>query len=252
MRLEYPNAFKDVFGKNIKVQFCVFHLNKLILKEFNDSLKVGKIKKWTLMHYHNMYKLFNIFYDRNFELNILKRFMKNFENLKIKLNNEKVKDYVKKYNLKIKSFEKQKAKVILIIERKMMKVFRKILHDKRNLRKRQSKTLKPRSVESAKEIFNQLSDEKNIYPKKIIKRIERIKKNFEYFIASDTEVLTNNKLEGFFGATLKKFRKKSRKCLLSFTALLKRKRAKQQGISFFRKFTIEDLAKIFTLLNFFR
>ena len=28
MRLEYPNAFKFFFGKKIKLQFCVFHLNR--------------------------------------------------------------------------------------------------------------------------------------------------------------------------------------------------------------------------------
>ena len=77
------------------------------------------------------------------------------------------------------------------------------------------------------------------------------KENFEYFIASEGEVLTNNKLEGFFGATLKKFWKKNRKSLLSFSALLKRKRAKQEGREYFRKFTVFDLTQIFTVLSLF-
>ena len=177
--------------------------------------------------------------------------MEHFEDFKKNLTLEKIKFYVEKYKIKVKNPEKQKQKVMEIIEKKLMKSFRKILHDKKNLRKRQGKTLKVRTIESAKQIFSKIYHQKNIYPKKIKKRIERIKKNFDYFIASGGEVLTNNKLEGFFGATLKKFRKKSRKSLLSFSALLKRKRAKQEGKSYFKKFTIFDLAKIFSALSFF-
>lgn len=251
MRLEYPNAFKDVFGRKIKLQFCVFHLNKLILKEYRESLKVGKKVKWSLMDYYNIYLLFNIFYNRNFELKRLKKLIEHFKQFKLNITDEKVKFYVDKYNIDYKTFERQKQEVIEIMEKKLVKSFRRILHDKKNLRKRRGETLEVRTIESAKKIFARVYSEKNIYPKKIQKRIERIKKNFEYFIASRGEVLTNNKLEGFFGATLKKFRKKSRKSLLSFSALLKRKRAKQEGIRYFRKFTIFDLAQIFNVLSLF-
>lgn len=251
MRLEYPDAFKSVFGRKIKLQFCVFHLNKLIMKEYRDSLKIGKTVKWTLMHYCNMYCLFNIFYNRTFELNVLKKFMKNHKNFKKNITADKIIILVDKYKIKAKTFERQKEKVIEIIEKKMMKAFRKILKDKRTQRKRQKKTLKVRSIESAKKQFDVVYNQKNIHPKKIIARIEKIKKNFEYFIASGGEVLTNNKLEGFFGSTLKKFRKKMRKSLVSFSAVLKRKRAKQEGISFFRKFTIFELSQIFSTITFF-
>lgn len=249
MRIEYPKAFKEIFGRKIKIQFCVFHLNKLILKEYRDSLRIGKSVKWTLTDCYNMYKLFNIFYDRTYELKQLEKFMKHFENFERKLIKEKVDSYVKKYNIKGKSIEERKEKVIEIIEKKLMKAFRKILHDKRNLRKRRAGRLQARDRESAKKTFDQSYKEKNIYPKKIRQRIEKIKVNFDYFIASDGEILTNNRLEGFFGATLKKFRKKSRKSLMGFTALLKRKRAKQEGIEFFEKFTLPEIAKIFTVVT---
>ncbi|MFH1275661.1 MAG: hypothetical protein ABIH82_00960 [Candidatus Woesearchaeota archaeon] len=251
MRLEYPNAFKDVFGKKIRLQFCVFHLNKLILKEYQESLKVGKKIKWTLMDYYNMYSLFNIFYNRNLELKRLKKLMENFKQFKANLTNEKVKFYVNKYKVNYKTFERQKQEVIEIMEKKLMKSFRRILHDKKNLRKRRKETLLVRSIESAKKIFAKIQQEKSIFSKKIQKRIERIEKNFEFFIASEGEVLTNNKLEGFFGATLKKFRKKSRKSLVAFSALLKRKRAKQEGMEFFRKFNVFDIAQIFAALSLF-
>ena len=251
MRLEYPNAFKFVFGRKIKLQFCVFHLNKLILKEYAETLKYGKSVKWTLMDKYNLYLLFNIFYNRSFELNRLKKLMNHLENFKMKLTKKRIIFYVKKYKIKLKTYELQKRDVIKIIENKLLKSFRKMLHDKRNLRKRRKTTLLIRSTESASKIFEMIKQQKNIYPQKIQKRINRIEKNFEFFIASEGVVLTNNKLEGFFGATLKKFRKKSRKSLLSFSALLKRKRARQKGMNFYRKFTIFDVARIFLACAFF-
>jgi len=245
MRLEYPNAFRFVFGKKIKLQFCIFHLNKLILKEYGETLKIGKSINWTLMDKFNMYSLFNIFYNRSFELNILKKLMNHLENFKKKLTAKKMLFYVNKYNIKLKNPKLQKRDVLKIIENKLLKSFRKILHDKRKQRKRQAKTLKIRSIQSASEIFEKIKYQKKMYPQKIQERINRIERNFEFFIASGGEVLTNNKLEGFFGATLKKFRKKSRKSLTSFSALLKRKRARQENIEFFRKFSIFDMLKIF-------
>jgi len=251
MRLEYPNAFRSVFGRNIKLQFCVFHLNKLILKEYAETLKFGNSIKWTLADQYNMYSLFNIYYNRSFELNRLKKSMSHLENFKMKLTEDKVSFYVEKYNIKLKTYELQKRDVIKIMETKLLKSFRKMLHNKRNLRKRRKVTLQVRSIKSATQIFERIKQQKQIYPQKIQKRIEKIEKNFEFFIASEGEVLTNNKLEGFFGATLKKFRKKSRKSLLSFSALLKRKRARQEGMDFYRKFNIFDMAKIFTACAFF-
>ena len=251
MRLEYPNAFRSVFGRKIKLQFCIFHLNKLILKEYAEVLKFGKSIRWTLTDKYNMYSLFNIFYNRSFELNQLKKLMNHLENFKMKLTEEKTIFYVEKYQIRIKTYELQKRNVIIIMERKLIKLFRKILYDKRNFRKRKKSTLTPRSIESATKVFEEIERQKLIYPVKIQKRIERIKKNFEFFTASESEVLTNNKLEGFFGATLKKFRKKSRKSLLSFSALLKRKRARQERMSFYHKFSILDIAKIFLACAFF-
>lgn len=251
MRVQYPKAFREVFGRKIKVQFCVFHLNKLILKEYKDSLKVGKHTKWTLTHYYNMYTLFNIFYDRTFELKQLKKLMAHFENFKANLTTQKVMYYTNKYKIKSKPYEIRKSKVIEIMEKKLIKAFRKITHDKKNLRKRRKTNLSARDPESAKEVFEKVYEMIDIYPKKIRERIEKIKNNFEYFIASEGEILTNNRLEGFFGATLKKFRKKSCKSLMGFKALLKRKRAKSQGIQYYRKFNLYDIANIFSVLTLF-
>ena len=251
MRLEYPSAFESVFGKKIKVQFCIFHLNKLILKEYQDCLKVGKSVKWTLMHYYYLYTLFNIFYNREDELKILRSMIDNYSSFKKKLTSEKINHYIKKYKINLKDESKLKEKVEEIEQKRLIKKFRKILHDKKNERKRNKQTLKVRTIESAKEIFEKIFERKSIYPEKIRKRVVKIKEKFDYFTASNGEVLTTNKLEGFFGATLKKFRKKCSRSFLSLTSLLKRKRARQEGIEFYKRFTIFEIAKMFAAILFF-
>jgi hypothetical protein len=251
MRLEYPSAFQEVFGRKIKLQFCVFHLNKLILNEYNDCLRIGKKTFWTITEYFNLYTLFDVFYDRSYELSFLKKLSKNFESFKEKLTIEKIEMYAVKYELNVKKFDTKQKKVIEIIEKKLLKAFRKMLHSKKLERKRKKNNLIVRSVESARGKLDEILLQKSFYPEKIQKRIERINKNFEYFTGSNGEVLTNNKLEGFFGATLKKFRKKIKKTMLSFSALLNRKRAERKGISIFKKFTLHDLTKIFMTLSFF-
>jgi len=251
MRIEYPKAFREVFGRKIKIQYCIFHLNKLILKEYRECLSLGKKVNWTLMHYYNMYSLFNIFYNRTYELELLKEFMTQHDNFRLNLTDDTIRHYVEKYNIKLKNAELQRKKVIEIKERKLMKAFRTILHDRKNERKRKKTTLEVRDVESARKQFMRIYGEKGIYPKKIQDRIEKIKANFEYFIASEGEVLTNNRLEGFFGASLKKFRKKMRRSLQSFSAMLTRKRLEQQGRTYFRTFTIEEIARIFAVATFF-
>ena len=248
MRLEYPSAFESVFGKKIKIQFCVFHLNKLILNEYKECLMVGNEIRWTLINYYYLYSLFNIFYDREYELKILRSMMDNYYNFKKRLSSEKINHFVGKYNLSIRDKDKLREKVENIEEKRLIKKFRKILHDKKNERKRNKETLIVRSVDSAKEIFEKVYLRKSIFPEKIRKRIIKIKEKFDYFTASNGEVLTTNKLEGFFGATLKKFRKKCSRCFLSLTSILKRKRARQEGIEFFKRFTLFELAKMFTAL----
>lgn len=251
MRLEYPSAFKAVFGRKIKIQYCVFHLNKLILKEYQDSVRVGKKCLWTITDYYNMYLLFDIFYDRSFELKKLKELSNNFDNFKDKLTPEKVRYYAKKYNITYKKEETLERKVIGVIQKKMIKSFRKLCKARRAKRKLNKKTLTPRTVNSADQKLKEIEGLNTVYPKQLQKRIVRIRENFEYFTASEGEVLTNNKLEGFFGATLKKFRKKLKRSFLSFKAMLNIKRAKKERIAVFRKFTLFDLTKIFTVLSFF-
>jgi hypothetical protein len=51
----YPAIFKEFFGKNLILQFCLLHLNKLIVKDFP--------RKTTIEQELIKYKLLNIFYN---------------------------------------------------------------------------------------------------------------------------------------------------------------------------------------------
>ena len=90
-----------------------------------------------------------------------------------------------------------------------------------------------------------------IFPKKIQKRISNIEKNFDLFTASDGEITTNNKLEGFFGVTLKKFRKKGFHSDKGFQNFLTFQKIKQKGIEIIEAFTIQRLGRIFGILELF-
>jgi len=64
MDTKYPDVFKEVFGKNLIHQFCLYHLNGNIVKDFprNTTFEQEFVK----------YSLLNIFYNRDAELNMLR------------------------------------------------------------------------------------------------------------------------------------------------------------------------------------
>ena len=61
----YPNVLKEVFGEKLLHQYCLLHLNKLIVKDFpkNTTMAQELIK----------YRLLNIFYNREKEIEMLRQ-----------------------------------------------------------------------------------------------------------------------------------------------------------------------------------
>jgi hypothetical protein len=55
----YPNILKEIFGDKLLHQYCLFHLNKLIVKDFP--------RRTTIAQELLKYKLLNIFYNREKE-----------------------------------------------------------------------------------------------------------------------------------------------------------------------------------------
>ncbi|AKB52657.1 Mobile element protein [Methanosarcina barkeri str. Wiesmoor] len=56
----YPNILKEVFGEKLVHQYCLMHLNKLIVSDFP--------KKTTIEQELLKYKLLNIFYNSENEI----------------------------------------------------------------------------------------------------------------------------------------------------------------------------------------
>lgn len=216
MRLFYPDAFKEVFGKDIILQFCLFHLNKLLLKTYSDSLKMGKTVNWTLSDKKMLYLLFDIFYDRTSEIKKLDALIEINEKIKQNLTEEQIEYFATLFNI-----PKKKESVLKYYEKKLIKEFNQFCKQNKISRKREKRTLIPRTKEEAEDRLIATFARISSYPKAVRKAIRNINERFKYFVASKGEVTTNNKLEGFFGATLKKVRKKINKTIESFSALLK-------------------------------
>jgi hypothetical protein len=83
----YVELIEAVFNGNAIHQYCLFHLNQIIAKEFskNAPMKEELIK----------YRLFNIFYDRDMELNYLRKVAEEEASINFKDDNE-VKEWRKK------------------------------------------------------------------------------------------------------------------------------------------------------------
>lgn len=176
----YPEIFKKIWGNKVIHQKCLLHLNKLVVSDFG--------KNTTLLNEYNQYLILNIFYNRKRELKFLEKLLKkqeekNFESSKernewIKKAKQKVRDYLKKLE---------------------------------NARRRKGRNLTQRKLFKAKEIFEELWKQKNLFPKKARERLNMIKKNWNYFTAFyhiKGCPSTNNKIENYYSTSLKTHRKK--------------------------------------------
>jgi len=251
MRPMYPIVFKQVFGRKIKLQYCVFHLHKLILKEFRESLKVGRKVKWSLVQYLNMYSVFNIFYNREPQLELLKNFQKELTNYKENL--EKVEDvdnYKKDVSFpkKCKTDGDKRKHLAELFEKELRDKFREHLHAEKLRRRRENEKLKPRTKEDAKDKLDKLIMISNWFPKKIEARLQKIKDDFELFAGSDGAHLTNNRTEGYFGSTLTGSRKKGFHSDKAFENFSKFRKLRQAGTKIFEPTPISTLAVIFGII----
>jgi len=196
----YPDILEELYGKEVKLQWCVFNLFKHINKEFTEGCGYGKAKrKLSLMSEYNKMSLFNIFFNHDKELSFLKRLMKKLE---------------KRKSLLEKSSLSKKEKENLILEygdelRKEYKEYCRAL--KKNRRRKGFAKLKKRTYKKALVLLDQIKTIIDLYPKKLIGRIRRIIENWDKFSLGliDRKVpLTNNNLEQYYSATLHQVEKK--------------------------------------------
>lgn len=176
----YAELIKDVFKGNAIHQYCIFHLNQIIAKEFSKQapMKDELVK----------YKLFNIFYDREEELNYLKKVVE--EEASINFKDEKEENEWRK-----------RAKIR----------FSGFLYEQELKRRRAHKNLRLRTYYESHVIMLDLLDNANKFSIIVQKRLEKIQKGWVQFTAFqriDDAPATNNAIENYYSTSLKGQNKK--------------------------------------------
>ena len=176
----YSDIFKRVFGNKVIHQFCLLHLNKLIVNDFprKTSIEQELIK----------YRLLNIFYDREPEIEFLSCLIEEEKTMRQRSDKE------------YKSWIKEAKNA-----------FHKFVRDLELKRRRENKNLKQRDYYEALNNFKILkmqSDSFMISVRKRLAKIEELWPNLTAFYFVDNAPATNNPIENFYSASLKTHRKK--------------------------------------------
>jgi hypothetical protein len=220
MRQEYPELLHELFP-NAKIQWCIFHLYKLIWKELRDEYG----KSIPLHELYNAYTLFNIFFNHDIELEKLKLLMQKFESSKT--NNEK-----------------SNRELVKTLRKK----FAKFVNELKKQRRRDKQNIPRRTLQESEKKFADVYMMIGLYTKKLQKRIRFIKENWERFtlFQRDSRVQpTNNGLEQYFAATLSKTDKKDFRSIDAVTRELNACRAEWNGYRLFKPVT--NLAELLKL-----
>jgi len=176
----YPRVFKEFFGENLIHQYCLMHLNKLIVAEFprNTTIEQELMK----------YRMLNLFYNRDAELKFLLDL----------LEEEQV----------MKQGAKKEYKAWLKTQRA---TFRAFVREQKRYRRRKKRNLVQRPYIEALRVFDELKAEIDSFEKHVQKRLIKIEKGWEHFTAFyfvKGAPATNNGVENYYSTSLKTHRKK--------------------------------------------
>jgi hypothetical protein len=176
----YSEIFKRVFGNKVTHQLCLLHLNKLIVNDFprKTSIEQELVK----------YKLLNIFYNRELEIEFLSCLIKE-ENA-----------------MKQKSAKEYKAWI-----KEVKRLFHEFVHSLELKRRRENKNLEQRTYYDALNNFNDLFGRIDSLDAAIRKRLLKIKAlwpNLTAFYFIDNAPATNSAVENYYSTSLKTHRKK--------------------------------------------
>src|SRR3989338_1145674 len=203
LALGYPKMLKDLYP-GVKIQFCLFHLNKLILKDFEGSRKLNKYgrKELPLIELYNQYLLLNLFFNREAELNFLKRQLRKLDENRFI----------------------QEEGLISFYEMRLISEFSEFRMCLKKNRRKHLKYLLKNSKEETLMLLEKFEIEIFLYPKSVRKRIRMIRKNIDFLTLFQENPLvppTNNVLEQYYSATLQKTEKKRFRCGESLDLKLK-------------------------------
>lgn len=196
LALGYPAMLEELYP-GVRIQWCIFHLNQLIMRDFAKLLP-KKQKIFPLQEYYNQYLMLNLFMDHEVEVQFLKRQLKKL-------------DQAKKILKGCCSHSIKPSSKIPVYERTLIRdfiEFRKGL--KKNRRKNKGYLIKHDKEQTMR---NLRLVERDIayFPKPIQKRIKMIRKNIDKLTLFQEKPLvpsTNNTLEQYNSATLQKTQKK--------------------------------------------
>lgn len=213
----YPKILKEVFGNNLIHQYCLLHLNKLIVGDFP--------KKTTISHELLKYRLLNIFYNREKEIEMLRQL--EVEEREIIQNKEVYRSWIKK------------AK----------NDFYRFLHELELSRRRKKENLEINSLEKAESNFNELMNEISSFDEQVQKRLRMIKNhwmNLTVFHYVPGAPATNNALENYYSTSLKTHRKKQFRTDKGILNQIKLSSMKRAGMFNEPKSTLLELFRLFT------
>lgn len=241
LALGYPKMLKGLFP-DVKVQWCIFHLNQLIVRDFESSKKLSIYGKKILpiQELYNQYLLFNLFVNHKAECNFLKRQVRKLTARKKQLNgcgiSQDTTTTISRYEMK------------LISE---FTGFRKSLKNHR--RKYRYNYLLKNSKEETIMQLAKLEKEIKYFPDKLQKRIKSIRKNLDKLSLFQENVLvpaTNNNIEQYYSATLQKTNKKKFRNNESLDLKLKIVREKWNKTLGKIRFNFFEFLQLFAQLHF--
>lgn len=218
----YPKILKEVFGENLIHQYCLLHLNKLIVSDFP--------KNTTIAQELLMYRLLNIFYNREKEIEMLRQL--ELEEREIIQNKEVYKSWIKK------------AK----------NDFYRFVHELELSRRRNKENIEINSLDKAENNFNELMNEISSFDEQIQKRLRMIKNhwmNLIVFHYVPGAPATNNALENYYSTSLKTHRKKQFRTDMGILNQIKLSSMKRAGLFNEPKSTLLELFRLFIpFINF--
>ena len=175
----YPDILREVFGEKLVHQYCLMHLDKLVVRDFP--------RKMTIEQELLKYRILNIFYDREKEIEFLEELLSK--------------------ELSLASDEK--TYVIWIKDAKER--FKQYRHELKLERRRKKENLLHHSLEKAKNNFEDLMVHIRTYDEAIQKRLWMINShwlNLTVFHYLPGAPATNNPIESYFSKSLKTDSKK--------------------------------------------
>ena len=219
--LRYPEILKEVFGDKLVHQYCLMHLNKLIVSDFprNTTIEQELLK----------YRLLNIFYNRETEIQFLEKLRS--EELNVIKNAKEYKEWIKI------------AK----------KEFFKFLHKLELQRRRNKENHSFHSLEKSRSNFEELMNQIRTYEEVIQKRLRMISKhwfNLTLFHYLPGAPATNNPIESYYSKSLKTDSKKQFRTDYGIENQIKLTNMKRSNLLQKPKRSFIELFRLFTPFKF--